>query len=135
MSSIKQVIVMRKEYEINGQKQSIRKGKMIAQGAHASMKVFFDRITNLSETEMTTNITAEMFEWINNSFAKICCYVNTEDELLAIYNSALSAGIPAAIIQDSGRTEFHGIPTYTAVAIGPDHADKVDQITGKLPLL
>jgi len=32
---VKQVIVLRKDLQM-------RKGKMIAQGAHASMKVFFD---------------------------------------------------------------------------------------------
>ena len=34
--NVKQVIVLRKDL-------NMRKGKMVAQGAHASMKVFFDR--------------------------------------------------------------------------------------------
>jgi PTH2 family peptidyl-tRNA hydrolase len=38
------------------------------------------------------------------------------------------------MIQDSGRTEFHGQPTLTACAIGPDLAERIDEITGDLTL-
>ena len=40
------------------------------------------------------------------------------------------AGLPTALITDGGRTEFHGVPTHTTVAIGPARADQIDQITG-----
>jgi PTH2 family peptidyl-tRNA hydrolase len=40
-----------------------------------------------------------------------------------------------ALILDSGVTEFGGVPTNTAVAVGPDQVGKVDAITGGLPLL
>jgi len=39
------------------------------------------------------------------------------------------------LITDSGKTEFHGQPTRTCLAIGPDVADKIDPITGQLELL
>jgi len=32
-------------------------------------------------------------------------------------------------------TEFHGQPTRTCLAIGPDDADKTDAVTGHLQLL
>ena len=44
-------------------------------------------------------------------------------------------GLITALIQDAGLTEFGGVPTYTALAVGPDRADRVDAITGTLPLL
>ncbi len=40
-----------------------------------------------------------------------------------------------ALITDAGRTEFHGEPTNTTLAIGPDYSEKIDKITGGLPLL
>jgi peptidyl-tRNA hydrolase len=33
------------------------------------------------------------------------------------------------------KGKFGGVPTNTAVAVGPDQASKVDAITGNLPLL
>jgi len=61
--------------------------------------------------------------------------VNSEAELLDLRDKAKAAGILHAIIQDAGKTEFHGVPTYTVVAIGPVWSDEIDPITGHLPLL
>jgi PTH2 family peptidyl-tRNA hydrolase len=73
-------------------------------------------------------------EWLKSSFAKICVRVDSEKELMDIYNLALSKNIKAKLIVDSGRTEFNGVPTPTSVAIGPDVAEKVDEITANLEL-
>ena len=40
-----------------------------------------------------------------------------------------------SLIQDAGFTEFGGIPTYTACAVGPGKVDEVNKITGELKLL
>ena len=96
-SEHKQVIILRKDL-------NMRKGKMVAQGAHAR-------------------------------FTKICVSVNSDAELLAVHEKARAAGVLTSLILDAGLTEFGGVPTRTAVAVGPDHASKVDQITGELPLL
>lgn len=47
---------------------------------------------------------------------------------------AKAAGILSALICDSGLTEFHGQPTYTCLAFEPALPEKVDPITGELPL-
>jgi PTH2 family peptidyl-tRNA hydrolase len=52
-----------------------------------------------------------------------------------LHEECKAAGLIAALIQDAGLTEFGGVPTYTALAVGPDGADRVDAITGALPLL
>ena len=39
------------------------------------------------------------------------------------------------VVTDNGATEFHGVPTVTCCAIGPDYSDKIDSITGNLKLL
>lgn len=124
---IKQVIVIRKDL-------NMRKGKMCAQAAHASMKVFFDRAFS-KKFLMQISLTPEMLKWINDKFTKIVVGVNSEFELLETYNQAVKTGIVCSLIQDCGLTEFNGIPTYTAVAIGPDYSEKIDLITGHLSLL
>ena len=135
---VKQVIVMRKDLKM-------RKGKIAAQAAHASLKIFFDRMSQVywgdrespnsdEEYDWVSELTPEMEEWKEGAFTKICLYVNSEEELLEIVRLSKQAGIPTALITDSGRTEFNGVPTNTCCAIGPDFASKIDVITGELPL-
>jgi PTH2 family peptidyl-tRNA hydrolase len=69
------------------------------------------------------------------SFAKICARCNSEEELMAIHDQAMALGLDVHLITDSGRTEFHGQPTRTCLAIGPDDASKIDEVTGQLELL
>jgi peptidyl-tRNA hydrolase, PTH2 family len=123
----KQVIVLRKDL-------NMRKGKMVAQGAHASMRA----ILNLARREgdsLVIALDARSEPWLCGRFKKICVSVNSESELLELHRQALAANLIASLIQDAGLTEFGGIPTYTAVAIGPDEGDKIDQLTGQLSLL
>lgn len=54
---------------------------------------------------------------------------------MEIHDKAVAAGLEVHLITDSGRTEFHGQPTRTCLAIGPDLAEKIDEITGHLQLL
>lgn len=128
--SIKQWIVVRKDL-------GMRKGKMIAQGAHASMKVFFDRLiwTDEEDSAVLAGLTPAMVEWMTGSFAKIALGVDSEEELLSIYEQARKAGLPCSLITDSGLTEFGGVPTKTAVAVGPCKQENAEHIVGSLKLL
>ena len=54
---------------------------------------------------------------------------------MKVHHDAIEKGLPCALIQDSGLTEFKGIPTYTCCAIGPAKEELIDEITGDLPLL
>lgn len=130
---MKQVIVLRKDL-------NMRKGKMVAQGAHASMAVFFNRMEEMkimsqNETLFFFEVPKVIREWMTGKFTKICVSVNSEEELLGIFNQVETLDIPCSLIKDSGDTEFHGVPTYTAVAVGPWHSDIIDKITGHLKLL
>lgn len=133
----KQVIVMRKDL-------NMRKGKMIAQGAHASLgvilhmmnteeKTHFDGVTPI--TVYTLHADGYVRDWLKKKFTKIAVYVNSEAELLAIYEKAQDVGIPSVLITDSGLTEFAGVPTKTCCGIGPWRRSEIDEITGHLPLL
>jgi PTH2 family peptidyl-tRNA hydrolase len=73
-------------------------------------------------------------EWFGCGVAKICVYVDSEEELMAIAAKAEEMGIIAAVITDAGATEFHGVPTRTCLALEPLPADVADTLTGGLPL-
>ena len=124
---IKQVIVMRHDL-------GMRRGKQIAQGAHASMSFLCHRLAEDRQLTPQSFSEAEL-AWLEGSFAKVCCRVSSEEELLDIFNQAAQAGLVVHLITDSGKTEFHGEPTNTCLAIGPDDADRIDPITGHLQLL
>jgi PTH2 family peptidyl-tRNA hydrolase len=119
----------------------MRRGKEIAQGAHASISFLTRRIREclIHETEHGLNLHFLKLSdtekaWIEGRFKKICCVVNSEEELLGIHEKAVEAGLVSSLIQDSGATEFHGEQTNTCVAIGPDDDDKIDEIAGHLKL-
>ncbi len=138
---VKQVIVMRTDL-------GMRKGKMIAQGAHASMKALMQRMGRYSgnaseDAQLGKHICwgMDMYEqepmclWLDGIFTKICVRVESEAQLLDICSNAEVVGIPTALIEDNGLTEFKGVKTKTCCAIGPWWADEIDKITGGLKLL
>src|ERR1035437_7738526 len=110
----KLVIVMRKDL-------NMRKGKMIAQGAHAAVRLVMGLDLEL------------LADWFEAGETKICVSVNSEAELIDVYEKAKAAFLPTCLIQDAGRTEFKE-PTFTCCGIGPAVAEHVDLITGALPL-
>ena len=125
----KQVIVMRKDL-------GMRKGKMIAQGAHASMAVLLNAGTLDDKREhFTLDTWPALGAWLGGRFTKVCVGVDSEVALDEIVAKAREAGVPHALIVDSGATEFHGVPTKTCCAVGPAWIDEVDAITGGLGLL
>ena len=123
----KQMIVMRHDLKM-------RRGKQIAQGAHASMSFLARRLQANGELTIAELEPAQR-AWLEGRFAKVCCRVDSEDELLEIFAKAKDAGLEVHLITDSGKTEFHGQPTNTCLAIGPDEVEKIDAVTGDLSLL
>jgi len=108
-----------------------RTGKLAAQVAHASLKVFFDRADSFEKETLVIPVTPEMLKWCVGTFDKIVLGVETEADLLEAHRLATEAGLPTAIIQDLGHTEFHGVPTFTTCAIGPALDVEIDIITGR----
>ena len=129
MQRIKQVILIRKDLKM-------RRGKEIAQGSHASNAFLVERIRagiGLGGRVLVALDKAEQ-AWIAEGMAKVCLQVASEEQLVDCHQKALALGLDSHLIRDSGRTEFGGNPTLTACAIGPDDADKIDQVTGDLQL-
>jgi PTH2 family peptidyl-tRNA hydrolase len=123
---IKQVIVIRKDLKM-------RRGKEIAQGAHASM-AWLSRRMRVADGTGTVALTETEAGWLTGRFAKVCLQVESEAELLDVHARAVAAGLESQLITDAGTTEFHGVPTNTCVGIGPDLAEKIDAVTGSLKL-
>jgi len=142
----KQVIIIRKDL-------NMRKGKMVAQGAHASIAVIFNYMfPNYQSSEMSIKngflephkfciklpdgeTGDNMKTWMTGIFKKIVVGAENLQEMVDAYQEAKKQGIPCSIIEDAGLTEFGGQVTITAVAIGPDDPEKIDKITGKFSLL
>ncbi len=124
---IKQVIVFRHDLKM-------RRGKQIAQGAHACMSFLCRKLQDKGRVALNDFSDVERI-WLTGAFAKVCCRVNSEEELMGIHDKAIAAGLEVHLITDSGKTEFHGQPIRTCLAIGPDISEKIDVITGHLELL
>ena len=129
---IKQVLIYRKDL-------NMRTGKIAAQCCHGSMKIFFDMMEwtgDDNKEEATINLSLldkrsrDISSWIDSGSKKVVLYCKDEEALLDIYERAKLLGIPSAIITDLGKTEFHGKPTKTVVAIGPADSKDIDEITG-----
>jgi PTH2 family peptidyl-tRNA hydrolase len=114
-------------------------GKMCSQASHASLKVFLDKMEEFEDKNgvylRTTNITSEIIKWKNGIFTKIVLKCYSEGEILDLEIKAKELDIPHAVIIDVGKTEFNGVPTITCIALGPDKACKIDEITSSLKLL
>lgn len=117
--SVKQVIVMRNDL-------NMRKGKMVAQGAHASI-MFLVRDRMQREYQ-------DVIDWMQGGMTKICVRVDSEEQLLEVQDRAEKEGLRVNLITDAGLTEFKE-PTKTCLAIVPNRTEDIDKITGDLKLL
>ena len=125
---VKQVIVLRTDL-------NMRKGKMVAQGAHASLLAILGDGSDVGGEHHLLNLDPSLLQWLHGDYRKICVGVGSEADLLETHSKALAAGLRCSLVKDMGHTEFGGIPTFTAVAIGPAASQLVDAITGTFKLL
>jgi peptidyl-tRNA hydrolase, PTH2 family len=126
----KQVIVIRRDLRM-------RRGKEIAQGAHAATAWLAGRLLQgMSPNGTADHVALSPAErsWLETSVRKVTVKVNSEAELMAVYQKALAAGLVVHLVTDRGLTEFGGVPTRTCLAVGPDYDDLVDPVTGDLEL-
>ena len=103
----------------------LSKGKAAVQAGHAAV----------SAAEEARKRHREWWEeWLYEGQRKIAVKVKTEKELIELEEQAKELGLPCALIVDRGLTE---IPpnTVTCLGIGPAPSEKIDKLTGNLPLL
>ena len=137
----KQMIVVRRDLKM-------RKGKIAAQAGHACVEATLMALAHegrLDEIRLSADATwaylddegtapTPLSEWFDAGVAKVCVYVDSEEELLDLARRGREAGFLVALIRDAGFTEFHGEPTYTCLAFEPLRGEQIDPLTGRLPL-
>lgn len=124
---LKQVIVIRHELKT-------RRGKSVSQGAHASGEFMREQLLAVLDGG-TPSLSDDEIAWMRSGMAKITVRTDSEDEFYQVRDDALALGLKVRVITDSGATEFNGVPTVTALAIGPDRAERIDLVTGGKTLL
>lgn len=130
---VKQVLVVRRDL-------GMRRGKEIAQGAHASMAWLTRRLQKVPDFTPDDGAVLEgtfslaECAWMRGTFTKVVCQVPDEAALRDLHDAARRAGLESYLITDAGKTEFGGVPTATAVGVGPDWSEKVDAVTRELKL-
>jgi peptidyl-tRNA hydrolase, PTH2 family len=113
----KQVLVFRTDLKMG-------KGKIAAQAGHAAV----------SASEEAHKRHRTWWEaWLFEGQRKVAVKVVSEKELNDLKEAADDLGLPNALIVDRGLTQ---IPegTVTCLGIGPAPEDKINRLTGKLPL-
>ena len=118
---IKQTIIIRKDLNLS-------KGRLVTQGAHASIAFLTDLIKEYNPLQLTE----VQKEWVYGTFFKVCVGVDSEKELLDIGYNAVMLGLSVKYIEET--TGFDK-PTVTCLAIGPDYSSKIDPVTKHLKLL
>ena len=115
---IKQIIVIRTDLKMG-------KGKLVAQGAHASVQSTLNAIKNHKNY---------FDRWQRTGCKKVVCKANTKDKLEEVYEFSELKQIPCSIIIDAGRTQIPS-GTITAVAVGPGPSSVINEFTSDLKLL
>ena len=129
MYTAKQMIVVRRDLKM-------RKGKIAAQAGHAcvtAVLMALEREDRLRDV-ITEGDWISLSRWFADGTAKICVYVDSEEELLELDRKAKEMGFISALIRDAGHTEFHDVPTFTCLAFEPLYPEDVAPLTGELPL-
>lgn len=100
-------------------------GKLIAQACHAAVSA--------NEQAKKTH-SRQWRRWRDEGSKKVALQAESMEELRELSDLAENLGLVSVLIQDAGLTE---IPpgTLTALGIGPDRSEKIDKVTGSLPLL
>ena len=139
----KQMIVVRRDLKM-------RKGKIAAQASHACVEAILMALAREgrgADIQIVGDygwvdlaggargaVPTPLEAWFEAGVAKICVYVDSEEELLEVAAQVRAAGHIAAVVRDAGLTEFHGEATITAMATEPLYPEQIDPITGSLPL-
>ena len=113
--SLKQVILVRQDLKLP-------KGKLAAQVAHASTECVLKSYKD------------DISKWRQEGMKKVVLKVGSEKDLFKYKQIAEDNDLVVGLITDAGKTVL--VPgTRTCLGIGPDDEEKIDNVTGKLPMI
>jgi PTH2 family peptidyl-tRNA hydrolase len=72
-------------------------------------------------------------EWKGSGQKKIVLRADSESQVFELAEKAEVDRLPHAIVRDAGHTQLDP-GTVTALAVGPAADDRIDAVTGDLPL-
>lgn len=113
-------------------------GKLASQVAHAAvanvLNMEYTRHTKDGVVYLTLTYPENSSEqhWMEESFTKVLLGVDTQEEMLEIYEKAKANNMNVSLIEDEGRTVFNGVKTITCLGIGPHSRDSFVGITDHL---
>ena len=96
-------------------------GKIAAQASHAAVECY----KSVSAYKRRA--------WTSEGQKKIVLAANL-DEIKSLVKKCKKMGVNAVEIHDAGMTEVPS-GTLTCIGVGPDREDRINKITGSLPLL
>ena len=114
----KQAIILRADLEMSV-------GKLISQACHACLEA-------VDEAKRTRHEAWK--RWRDEGAKKVILKLESLEELLELARRAEELGIPNALVENMGLTE---VPkgTVTALGVGPEKSELIDNVTGNLRLL
>lgn len=111
----KQVILVRVDLKLP-------KGKLAAQAAHASVEA------------VLKSRRSKVMGWRSQGMKKVVLKVDDLHELQKYHHIAKLSRLVAVLITDAGKTAVKA-GTVTCCGIGPDNAESIDKVTGKLKMM
>ena len=97
---MKQYIVMRKDLR-NKKGEKVRTGKLIGQASHGILNVFAREVRD-------KGFCSDIEEYLSGDYKKIVLGVNSEEELVGLFELLVSEGVVVEMVEDLGLTEFNG---------------------------
>ena len=117
---VKLVLIVRTDLEMS-------KGKAAAQCSHATLAAYKQSLMHSRKSRTLLKA------WEMDGQPKITLRCQSEKDLIELYQKAKKAGLVAEYIQDAGRTQI-APGSKTVLALGPDTAAAIDDISGHLKL-
>lgn len=130
MNDTKQVILIRRDLKL-------KRASIAALAAKASAEFLFDNNESDRHDALRVEITPQEAAWMTGNAKRIVLGVPSEIALRSIAAQAENSGLSCYSLSGSVQCleEKDFFDEMLCVAIGPDDAEKIDELTGNLKLI